>query len=257
MSPRSSSDIDRIQNGEKSSMNKLILPNAPIKKVSFSTCETIPTDTDTEHTERNIITIKEELDYFYDCDEDDEDDEDHNCDDHDENGDENVTTTSSTGVVEATTKATVSTKKVRRRKIRWSGQVRVQEIRHVNNMSELEIDAVWMTAIEYKMIKHMAKTTVYMMMAGEVIDEDDPDFCTRGLEFRTRKGSKVRGANKLRARSAVLNEQDLQREEGFHDPEFIAMSSLDVSFENREQAQKRAQKDAKSVLPHEVDVVLF
>merc|ERR1712014_397627 len=109
----------------------------------------------------------------------------------------------------------------------------------------------------------MAKTTVLMMMAGEHIDDEDPDYCTRGLEFRTRKGSKIRSANKLRARSAVLNEQDLQREEGFHDPEFIAMASLDVSFECREQAQKRAEEDAKSIssyvsdVPRDIKVLLF
>jgi hypothetical protein len=240
----------------------------PIKKVSFSTRETIPTDAQyTESTKaEKILTIKEEIDCHPDLEDRDYDDLDYSeiddCNDDDRNGDSS-TTASPPSVTDTPAIDTPSTKNVKRRKIRWSAQVRVQEIRHINNITESERESIWMTAMDYKMIKNIAKTTVLMMMAGEEIDENDEDFCKRGLEFRTRKGSKTRSANKLRARSAVLNEQDLQREEGFHDPEFIAMSSLDVSFENREQAQKRGKKDAKSilayvnnVLPQEVKVVL-
>jgi len=254
MSPRSPLDIDCVSDHTKG------VPKMPIKKVSFSTCtqhtdsttaETILTSRDPDVEDRDY----DDLDYS----------ENDNCNDDDRNGD-CLTTSSPPSVTEtpAMDTETQSSTNVRRRKIRWSGQVRVQEIRHINNISELEKDAVWMSAIDYKMIKNVAKTTVLMMMAGQEIDEDDEDFCKRGLEFRTRKGSKVRSANKLRARSAVLNEQDLQQEEGFHDPEFIAMASLDVSFDNKEQALKRGKKDAKSILlsymndvqPQKVKVVL-
>lgn len=278
MSPRSPLDIDRVSDHcRKGDKSELTLPKAPtIKKVSFSTYETIPTGTQhtEETTEETVSTIKEEIDDYYDDDCDDEtehdyDDLDYADDAHDDHSYEDrpdedpVTTNSPPGLAEGTKKSSVPTKNVRRRKIRWSGQVRVQEIRHLNNMPESEREAVWMSPIDYKLIKNMAKTTVLMMMAGEHIDDEDPDYCTRGLEFRTRKGSKIRSANKLRARSAVLNEQDLQREEGFHDPEFIAMASLDVSFECREQAQKRAEQDAKSIssyvsdVPRDIKVLLF
>jgi len=283
MSPRSTIEIDRERDGKKSDNNRhhKSIPRAPIKKVSFSTSETIPSST--EHTDETMLTIKEELDLYdreddaeHDYEYDDEDDEaEHDYDEDDILEDQNKyssdgeteddISTSPMGVDGETLNAATSTfvKNTNRRKIRWSSQVRVQEIRHLNNMSEAEREAVWMSPIDYKMIKNMAKTTVLMMMAGEHISEDDPDFCTRGLEFRTRKGNKIRSANKLRARSAVLNEQDLQRDEGFHDPEFIAMASLDVSYECREQAQKRGERDAQAILtyvndmPGEVSVVLF
>jgi len=282
MSPRSTLDIDRKRDGNKSEKNHQhkSIPRAPIKKVSFSTNETITNST--EHTDETMLTIKEELDLYdreddvehdYDCDEsehdyDDEDEEaEHDYGDEDDilEGQNKDYTISPIGVDEGTANATITpfVKNATRRKIRWSSQVRVQEIRHLNNISEAEREAVWMSPIDYKMIKNMAKTTVLMMMAGEHIADDDPDFCKRGLEFRTRKGNKIRSANKLRARSAVLNEQDLQRDEGFHDPEFIAMASLDVSYECREQAQKRGEQDAQAILtyvndvPGEVSVVLF
>lgn len=260
-SPRSPLDLERVSDHAKGSSNHM--PKVPIKKVSFSNyChESLPSGT--QHTEttteETISTIKEDQDYYYDCDQAvDDNDVDHDDDedyddfegDNDDDEDDQVSTSSSVSAASSTP----SLKNLRRRKIRWSGQVRVQEIRHINNMTESEREAVWMSPQDYKMIKNVAKTTVLMMMAGESISDSDPDFCTRGLEFRTRKGNKIRSANKLRARSAVLNEQDLQREEGFHDPEFIAMASLDVSFECREQAQKRGEQDAHSIRSYVMDV---
>jgi len=229
--------------------NKHSLPELPMKRVSFPQSEKIPSGT--QHTEETVSTIREEQ--YYDCDQEveepayDDDSDEENSERHDE-------VPPMVSHFEAKTMTTTSTRNRRRRKIRWSGQVRVQEIRHINNMPESEIEAVWMSPNEYKTIKNGAKTTVLMMMAGETFHEDDPDFCARGLEFRTRKGNKIRAANKLKARSAVLNEQDLQREEGFHDPEFIAMASMDVSFEVREQAQKRGEKDARAIAEYMRDV---
>jgi hypothetical protein len=171
----------------------------------------------------------------------------------------NAATTTSPSLPASITAATATTtasptKKERRKKIRWSGRVRVHEVRHINNIPDDEREAIWMSPIDYTMIKVMAKTTVYKIMSGEHIHEDNPDFCTRGLEFRTRSGSKIRTANKMRNRSAVLNEQDLQHEEGFYDPEFIAMASMDESFNCREEARKRAENDTISIRSYVDDV---
>lgn len=251
MSPRSPIDIDRVSEHTKGGANKRVLPDVPMKKVSFSSSDTIPKGT--QHTEETVPTIKEDQESYYDCDHDVEESEHDGLDFHEED-EHNIPTTSPITVSGAKAMATTSARNKRRRKIRWSSQVRVQEIRHINDMPELVIEAVWMSPVEYKTIKNGAKTTVLMMMAGEKFHQDDPDFCSRGLEFRTRKGNKIRAANKLKARSAVLNEQDLQRDEGFHDPEFIAMASLDVSHECREQAQKRGEKDAKAIAEYVSDV---
>lgn len=236
-SPRSPLEIERLGDHEN-------LPELPMnKKVTF-TSEGIPSGT--QHTAPTVSTEE-----YYDCDQQIDYDSDADHSDADHGGEDDIITPMR---VEAKTMVTTTSRNRRRRKIRWSTQVRVQEIRHINNMSESEIEALWMAPEEFKTIKNAAKTTVLMMMAGETFHEDDPDFCARGLEFRTRKGNKIRAANKLKARSAVLNEQDLQREEGFHDPEFIAMASLDVSFECREQAQKRGQNDFKAIAEYTSDV---
>ncbi|KAG7368057.1 hypothetical protein IV203_030800 [Nitzschia inconspicua] len=132
-------------------------------------------------------------------------------------------------------------------RIQWAKRVKVKEIRHLNEIPESERDALWISLADQQMNKTMVRTTITMMMRGETIIDDDPDFCTRGLEFRTKAGSKTRSRYKLRVRSAVLNEQDLQREEGITDPDFIAMASMDESVECREAARRRGEQDAKGV----------
>ncbi|KAG7347424.1 hypothetical protein IV203_016129 [Nitzschia inconspicua] len=132
-------------------------------------------------------------------------------------------------------------------RIQWAKRVKVKEIRHLNEIPQSERDALWISLADQQMNKAMVRATITMMMRGETIIDDDPDFCTRGLEFRTKTGSKTRSRHKLRVRSAVLNEQDLQREEGITDPDFIAMASMDESVECREAARRRGDQDEKGV----------
>jgi hypothetical protein len=140
------------------------------------------------------------------------------------------------------------------KKVYFAKTVQYKEMRHIKDFSQEEIEAVWMEARDYQMIKAIVKTTVIMMMKGERIPEDDEDFCTRGLEFRTRAGSRIRSRNKLRARSAVLNEQDLQSDENFSDPQFIAMACMEESLEGREAAHVRALYDHQCVYEYLEDV---
>ncbi len=140
------------------------------------------------------------------------------------------------------------------RKITFASRVLHTEIRHIKDFSEEEIEAIWMAVPDYQMIKAIVKTTTMMMTKGEPIPEDDEDFCTRGLEFRTKAGCRIRSRNKLSARSAVLNEQDLQRDEGFSDPRYIAMACIDESRVCREAAQARAIYDERYVQGYLDDV---
>jgi hypothetical protein len=141
-----------------------------------------------------------------------------------------------------------------KKKVTWCKRVRKTEIRHINDFTDTEKRAIWMTVEDYESAKAMAKTTVTMIMNGEKFRDDDPDYCARGLEFRTKAGSKARCRNKLRTRSAVLNEQDLQRDEGFFDPEFISMVSMDQSVRCRHGARGRAFNDAKCIKAYLDDV---
>lgn len=149
-----------------------------------------------------------------------------------------------------------------RKTVRWSDKMRVREICHLNNMPDWDKEAVWMSEVDYQAIKARTRKTVMMMMMisakGLVAQENDNDndgnnnidnidFCTRGLEFRTRAGAQIRTDNKLRNRSAVLDEQALQRAEHCHfsDPERIAEASRDESLTPKEVARQRAESDAR------------
>jgi hypothetical protein len=140
-----------------------------------------------------------------------------------------------------------TTSKKSGRKVKFANLVKHKEIRHIKDFTEEEKESIWMTVSDYQINRAMMKTTVSMMMKGERIAEDDEDFCMRGLEMRTRAGARMRSRNKLRVRSAVLNEQDLQHDEGFCDPQYIAMACIEESREGREEAVLRAKYDEESI----------
>ena len=93
-----------------------------------------------------------------------------------------------------------------------------------------------------------------MMMNGNAIMENNEEFCTRGLESRTKAGARARSYTKLRTRSAVLNEQDMQREEGFQDPYILATVSMEQTASSCTWAQAIALEDFRSVQDYLADV---
>jgi hypothetical protein len=117
-----------------------------------------------------------------------------------------------------------------------------------------EIETLWMTMKDYQFVKTVVKSTVLTMMSGQQILEDDAEICTRGLEFRTKAGARYRNCNKISARAAVLNEQDMQVEEGFFEPRYIAMVAEEASQGCREGAFARALSDERFVQDYLQDV---
>lgn len=145
--------------------------------------------------------------------------------------------------------------KSKKKKITFSKKLRVKEIRHLNDYSQEELDALFMTIEDYQLAKGVVRTTVRMMMTSpDMISDEDPEFCTRGLEFRTKVGSQIRSKNKMRCRVAVLNEQDIQDEEGFHDPELLSFASMSESRSVREEALQRGLQDEQCIQEYCWDV---
>jgi len=136
-------------------------------------------------------------------------------------------------------------------RVSFSSSVLHKEVRHINDFAKEEVAMLWMTMQDYLMIKAVVKSTVAMMMKGESMDE--AEWCPRGLESRTRAGAKIRSRAKLRTRSAVLNEQDMQREEGFEDPQFIAMACMEESELSRASARSRGVQDERCIQEYLAD----
>ena len=135
----------------------------------------------------------------------------------------------------------------KKRSVRFNHTVHFREIRHISEYTDEQIEATWLTPEDYAAIKQVVKITIRAMMKGEFIAEDNPEYCTRGLEFRTKNGSKVRARNKVRARSAVLNEQDMQREEGYNEQQMIAMTCMEASLCCRQGARARGLYDERMI----------
>jgi len=129
--------------------------------------------------------------------------------------------------------------------VHWNHKVEKKRHPRVQDLTVEEREAVWYTEGDTKIILAMAKVTVKMMMKGEPCD--DIDYCSRGLEGKTPTGSKRRQKNKLRVRKALLEEQEMQREEGVMDPEYLAEVSRKYSEEVVAEAHNVALCDERNI----------
>lgn len=141
--------------------------------------------------------------------------------------------------------AASSEKSKKTRRVHWNHKVEKKRHHRLQDLSEEEKETVWYTESDTKIVLAMAKVTVKMMMKGEPCD--DVDYCSRGLEGKTPTGSKRRQKNKLRVRKALLEEQEIQREEGVYDPEYLAQVSIKYSKDVLVDAQNVALRDEENV----------
>jgi hypothetical protein len=132
-----------------------------------------------------------------------------------------------------------------KKSVRWNHRVEKKRHHRLQDLSNEEKEAVWYTENDSKLILAMAKVTVKMMMKGEPCD--DIDYCSRGLEGKTPAGSKQRQKNKLKVRKALLEEQEIQRDEGIHDDEYLAQVSRTNSEEVCAQAREVAKRDEEAI----------
>ena len=145
------------------------------------------------------------------------------------------------GTVEPTQNGVIPSKK----SVHWNHRVEKKRHHRVVDLSQEEKEAVWYTENDTKIILAMAKVTVKMMMKGEPCD--DVDYCSRGLEGKTPAGSKQRQKNKLRVRKALLEEQEIQREEGIRDDEFLGEVSRKNSRDVCIHARNTAIRDEEAI----------
>lgn len=131
------------------------------------------------------------------------------------------------------------------KQVHWNHKVEKKRHPRIQDLTVEEREAVWYTEGDTKIILAMAKVTVKMMMKGEPCD--DVDYCSRGLEGKTPDGSKRRQKNKLRVRKALLEEQEMQREEGVIDAEYLAQVSIKHSKEIVAEAHTVALMDERSI----------
>lgn len=120
----------------------------------------------------------------------------------------------------------------KRKAVHFGKRILVKEIRHRRDMHPKICDAVWISQNEYLEIRSSLKQTIRLMMAGKRIDEDVQlceQFCSRGLERRTRKGQSTRNQVRTKCKGAVFFEQEHQRRTGKRDAVRLAVVSSKMS----------------------------
>ena len=94
--------------------------------------------------------------------------------------------------------------------------VDIRTTTHSQDMTDKEIANTWYSRGELVSIKTSVSTAVNFMSLGKPTGDD---HTTRGLESKTREGTRRRKANKQISVYAVLGEQNLQQYRGINDPE--------------------------------------
>ena len=131
-----------------------------------------------------------------------------------------------------------------RRTVTFASQINVQEIPHLKDIPKEEVHSTWYDNTDFENIKKSIIVTIRMMMANKPIGDDQ---CTRGLEFRTPAGAKLRKKNKLEALTAVWNEQVAQWQAGVTDDEAIREVYVRATAPCQDTALRAGAHDAKDV----------
>lgn len=107
--------------------------------------------------------------------------------------------------------------------VAFNEKVAAKKTIHINDYTDEEVHACWYTHQENEIIKSESLLESSALLESEAADDDDyGKNCFRGLEHYIKPIAEQRLAHKDAALCAVLEEQELQREEGSFDPEYIA-----------------------------------
>lgn len=133
-----------------------------------------------------------------------------------------------------------------RRSVHFEERVRAKRTIHVNEFTAEEIRTCWYSDKEFKTMKDEVRN------AGEFIEQglfetDTADRCRRGAKAHGPLQTQSRRTIKRAVRKAVLEEQELQFDEGSYDPEFIAEVSSIKSAQSQASARQAGLDDELAV----------
>lgn len=122
-----------------------------------------------------------------------------------------------------------SCKRERRRKVSFEpGDKLYRVIPTSVELTEEDVAALWYTKEEFNLSKKSQMFIVKMMDRGMTALEDDEELCSRGLEGRTRAGTRRKSKIIEAAWDAVFSEQEKQ----WRDGRFSAWTLARIYFES-------------------------
>eukprot|EP00934_Nitzschia_sp_Nitz4_P002115 Nitzschia sp. Nitz4//scaffold289_size23394//9758//10390//NITZ4_008477-RA/size23394-processed-gene-0.12-mRNA-1//-1//CDS//3329545822//2115//frame0 len=113
-------------------------------------------------------------------------------------------------------------------------------------LTEDEVSALWYSTDEYRLIKKSQYFALKLMENKEPFP-DDEDLCARGLESRTRNGSRLKRMNIESAWDAVLYEQEKQYNDGRYNTTLLAKIYREATAQCAMTAFLRAKSDSQFV----------
>jgi hypothetical protein len=129
-----------------------------------------------------------------------------------------------------------------RRSVTFEHNVDVREVPHLKDLPKEDLIETWYTSEDFDRIKKSLVITLRLMVAKKPIGNDQ---CTRGLEFRTPHGAKLRKKNKLDALTAVWNEQVAQWKDNKTDEDAISRVYREQTLNCLQAARKFGLSDEK------------
>jgi hypothetical protein len=119
----------------------------------------------------------------------------------------------------------------------------IEFVMHFKEYSKEERGACWLNNKDMQAIKTNVKQVVDRMENNNNTNMDD--LCTRGLEWRTKAGSKRHRRSKMAARDALIVEQEFMREDDCAiDSNVLAKLYASLTTKSQLEAQARAVQDA-------------
>jgi hypothetical protein len=141
---------------------------------------------------------------------------------------------------------------IERRSVSFSPSVAFKKIIHIKDYTNEEIAACWYDVVELEMVKvDDIQTTLFLMANGYSSVINNERVCARGLESFTQKGQALRRQHREVAIDAVMDEQELQMEEGITNPEMIADCYFDQTRRSKAMARVIGLSDQEAVRSQE------
>jgi hypothetical protein len=129
--------------------------------------------------------------------------------------------------------------------VSFNQSVRVQKVLHIRDYTKEEIASSFYSSSEMSCIKRDTKEAVQKLetLGIRKCRTALVNFCTRGLEQRTREGAKLRSQNKVTSVQTVIEEQKRQKSQGVCDPNRLAFVYLSESRHCLAMAQETGMDD--------------
>jgi hypothetical protein len=133
------------------------------------------------------------------------------------------------------------------RSISFDNEPTIEEIPYADqDLTKEEFEAVWYSQAELRATTTECRTTVAAILQGKVIEDDDEEYTTRGLEYMTLEGFDI-SQNINEIVQSVLEEQTRQREEKIPAPDLLADILASASAHRSRVAHLRGMRDARAV----------